>query len=94
MRAPPAPLSVEQDSLGVFGSRFVGEFSIFERSAGLPHGAKRLVAAGRDPGEPDFVAYRLGKGLVVRTGTPQWARATSRDEVSGATKRIWALLRR
>jgi len=94
LRAPPAPLSVEQDRLGLFRSRFVGEFSIFERSAGLPRGARRLAAAGRDPGQPAFIAYRLGRGLVVRVGTPQWTRATSSAEVSGVTKRMWALLRR
>jgi hypothetical protein len=93
-RAPPAPLSVEVDRLGIFGSRFVGEFSLFDLSRGLPSGTQRLTAAGRDPGLPAFTAYRLGRGLVVRVGTPQWSGGLSDSPVAEATKRIWSLLQR
>jgi hypothetical protein len=100
MRSGPAPLVVEQDELGLFsaGDRFVGEFSAFEPSAGLPGDTEPLTAAGRNPGEPDLVAYRLGKGLVLRAGTPQWAARLSNDrlglELPRAMKRVWRMLER
>jgi hypothetical protein len=54
-----------------------------------------LTAAGRHPDHPAFVAYRLGKGLVVRAGTPQWARATGDDsQVAAVTRSTWDLLSR
>jgi N,N-dimethylformamidase beta subunit-like, C-terminal/FlgD Ig-like domain len=96
LRAAPAPLSVERDTLNLFGgSPFVGEFSVFDRSTGLPPGSRRLVTAGREPGEPAFVAYRLGRGLVVRVGTPEWsASIANRREMGEVTRRIWSLLER
>ena len=97
---PPAPLSAEQDSLGLFkgGDGLFGEFSVFERSERLPEAARLLSSAGREEGRPALVAYRLGKGIVIRPGTPQWARELEERrlgvEVPRVTKRIWALLAR
>ena len=55
-----------------------------------------MVAAGREPEEPAFVAFRRGDGLVLRTGTPQWTRDLDESrlstEVQDVTKRIWTLL--
>jgi hypothetical protein len=95
-----APLVVERDDLHLFSAadRFVGEFTLFERSAGLPQGVDPITAAGRDPGEPAFVAYRLGHGIVIRSGTPQWGAELAPGrlgvEVPRATRRIWRLLAR
>ena len=101
LRTDPAPLVVEgDDQLGLFagGDRFIGEFTRFEPSAGLPGDTQPLSAAGRDPGVPAFVAYKLGKGTVIRAGTPQWAANLSEGrlgvEVPRAMKRIWVLLTR
>jgi FlgD Ig-like domain len=97
---PPAPLAVERDRLGLFegGDDLFGEFDLIERSVDLPAEAKLLSAAGREPGDPAFVAYRLGKGIVLRPGTPRWAsRLEERaldGEVPGITRRIWRLLGR
>jgi len=97
---PPAPLSAEQDRLGLFkgGDGLFGEFSVFERSERLPEAARLLSSAGREEGRPALVAYRLGKGTVIRPGTPQWARELEERrlgvEVPRVTKRIWALLAR
>jgi hypothetical protein len=94
----PAPLNVESDRLGLFEGidGLFGEFALFERSVELPDGARLLSAAGREPGEPAFVAYRLGKGTVIRMGTPEWAqRLEERSldvEVPRVTRRIWRLL--
>ena len=77
---------------------FFGEFEVFERSVSLPPDARLLTAAGREEGEPAFVGYRLGKGVVIRPGTPQWARELEEDqlseEVPAVTERTWSLLSR
>jgi hypothetical protein len=93
-----APLSVFQDGLGLFEgvSGFVGEFTVFETSAGLPRSARPISEAGRDPGQPAFVAFGLGGGIVLRAGTPQWSRELNESalslELPQVTKRIWKLL--
>jgi hypothetical protein len=73
--SPEAPLAVSQDKLGLFqaSDRYVGLFTAFERSDGLDPKAAVLTAAGRgsDP-KPDFVAYSLGQGLVIRVGAAGW----------------------
>ncbi|HEU0018833.1 MAG TPA: FlgD immunoglobulin-like domain containing protein [Thermoleophilaceae bacterium] len=97
---PPAPLSVEEDRLRLFESvdSLFGEFSLIDRSVALPDDARLLSAAGRDPGQPAFVGYRLGKGTVIRVGSPQWTRQLDERaldvEVPRVTKRIWQLLGR
>lgn len=77
---------------------FFGEFSVFERSERLPATAKLLTSAGREEGEPAFVAYRLGKGTVIRPGTPQWTRELAERrlsvEVPDITEQIWRFISR
>jgi hypothetical protein len=98
VRTSAAPLTVFNDGLGLFEdvSGFVGEFTVFENSLGLPPSARRLSEAGRDPGQPAFIAFGLGGGILLRTGTPQWARELEESalslELPQVTKRIWALL--
>jgi N,N-dimethylformamidase beta subunit-like, C-terminal/FlgD Ig-like domain len=98
VRTSAAPLTVFEDGLGLFEgvSGFVGEFTVFEPSHGLPRSARRITEAGRDPGQPAFVAFGLGGGIVLRTGTPQWAReleeAALSLELPRVTKRIWKVL--
>jgi flagellar hook assembly protein FlgD len=92
-----APIVVSRDALGLFGGSdgFVGLFTRFEQQRALVAGASAVVAAGRDPKHPAFVAYRLGKGIVVRAGTPQWAAALGSDsEVQAVTRSTWDLLSR
>src|SRR5215217_6154083 len=93
-----APLTVFEDSLGLFEgvSGFLGDFTVFETTAGLPQSARRMTEAGRAPGQPAFVAFGLGGGVVIRSGTPQWARELNESalslELPQVTKRIWKLL--
>jgi hypothetical protein len=93
-----APLTVFEDGLGLFEGldSFIGDFDDFEQSQRLPTGARAIAAAGRDPTQPAFVAFGLGGGIVIRTGTPQWARQLDEsalsDEVPAVTRRIWRLL--
>ncbi|HEY6781412.1 MAG TPA: FlgD immunoglobulin-like domain containing protein [Thermoleophilaceae bacterium] len=93
-----APMQVFSDELGLFASvdSFFGDFTLFEESLGLPSDTSARESAGRDEQHPALVGYDLGKGLVLRSGTPQWARELRLSrlnvEVPRATERIWALL--
>ena len=99
LRTTSAPLTVFEDGLGLFEDldAFIGDFTVFEESTGLPGEARRVATAGRDPRRPAFVAFGLGGGLVIRSGTPQWARELEEErlgaEVPLVTNRIWRLLR-
>jgi hypothetical protein len=93
-----APLNVDRDRLRLFAGvgPVFGEFTRFEVSRGLGAGARLLSGAGRDPGRPAFVAYRLGKGTVIRAGSAQWS-SQLRERSFGAdvqrvTRRIWSRL--
>ena len=98
VRTSAAPLTIFEDGAGLFegASGFVGEFTVFENSHGLPRSARSITEAGRDPGQPAFVEYGLGGGIVVRMGTPQWARELNESalslELPQVTKRIWKQL--
>ena len=98
LRSTGAPLAVDADDLGLFRGlgRFMGDFSAFELSDGLPAGARVLASAGRDPGTTAFIAYTLGAGIVLRLGTPQWSEELRQSgpatEVQSVTTRIWRLL--
>jgi len=93
-----APLTVFEDGLGLFEgmSSFIGEFTVFEASRDLPRSARRITAAGRDAGQPAFLALGLGGGIVLRAGTPQWARELEESalslELPLVTKRVWRML--
>jgi hypothetical protein len=93
-----APLvSTPPDQLGLFAGTdgVVGLFTRFEQAERPATGAELVANAGRDPDKPAFAAYRFGRGLFVRTGTPQWARALrSRPEVAGVMRRLWTELER
>ena len=69
--ATSAPLTVFEDGLGLFEGldSFIGDFTEFEQSRRLPTGARTIATAGRDPSEPAFVAFGLGGGIVIRSGT-------------------------
>jgi hypothetical protein len=99
--SPEAPLVLSQDKLGIFtgSDQFVGSFTQFERSDALDPKAALLTAGGRataiGQAKPDFVAYTLGKGLVIRVGTEQWAgQLAASPEIANATRRMWTLLSR
>ena len=93
-----APLVVNPgDTLGLFSGTdgFVGLFTRFEQSRSRVGGTQVMASAGRVPDHPAFVAYKLGNGLVVRTGTPQWSRMLATDtEVANVTRSLWSLLSR
>jgi hypothetical protein len=98
LRTSSAPMTVFEDGLGLFEGldAFFGDFTLFEESDGLPTESRRIATAGRDPRRPAFVAFGLGGGLVIRSGTPQWSRELEEErlgeEVPTVTSRIWRLL--
>jgi hypothetical protein len=98
LRTSSAPLTVFEDGLGLFEGldSFLGDFTVFEQSDGLPASSRTIATAGRDPDRPSFVAFGLGGGFVIRSGTPQWARelneAALSEEIPAVTRRIWRLL--
>jgi hypothetical protein len=93
-----APLVVNPgDTLGLFARTdgFIGLFTRFEQSVQRVAGADLLASAGREPTKPAFVAYKLGRGTVIRIGTPQWSPALSSDpEVANVTSSLWSYLSR
>lgn len=92
-----APLVATRDELGLFGATgsVVGLFTRFEQAERPAAGARLVVNAGRDPERPAFAAYRIGRGLFLRVGTPQWSRALrSRPEVAAVMRRVWTRLER
>lgn len=92
------PLIATLDRVGVFRGTdgFIGLFTQLEESVSRAPGLRLVASAGTpDAQQPAFVAYRLGDGLVIRTGAPGWSRSLlSRPEVGEVTRRIWALLSR
>ena len=72
----------------------LGTYDAWEGTSDV--GPGRLVAAaGTEDGTDVFVAYRLGRGMVFRTGVQGWAAALEDDVGPAATttRRIWTLLR-
>ena len=70
-------MEVFSDELGLFGG-VDGLFGDFTAVRGVARAAEtapaRARAPGRDEARPALVGYDLGEGLVLRSGTPQWAR--------------------
>lgn len=79
-RVAPAPLVAFADTLGLLRGP-TGLFTDFEQSRSRARAAAVQTAAGRQPGRPALVAYKLGKGLVIRVGVNGWqgSLVTSRD---------------
>lgn len=79
----PAPLIAFTDELGLLRGP-TGLFTSFEQSLALPREARALATAGRLRERPALVAYRLGKGLVVRVGVAGWGPALAAGSVNVA----------
>lgn len=98
-RSRPAPLRRDVDELRLFapGDRFVGSFETFEESVRRAPGSRVLTGAGRLDRRPALVAYRLGRGTLIRVGAPGWGRSLTGFGAGGdtarVTRRIFAQLR-
>lgn len=71
----------------------IGLFTRLELSRSLAPGQDLVAAAGLDEARPALVAFELGRGTVVRAGSPQWtAQLNSSDDIAAITRNIWELL--
>jgi hypothetical protein len=93
----PVSMLVGEDEAGLFAGTdgFVGLWERFEVSRALPSGVRVIASAAPPEEEPAFVAYRLGRGIVVRVGTPEWAaQAIGGGDAADVTARVWRLVSR
>jgi hypothetical protein len=96
-RTGEAPMRVQRRGLGLFRGtdELLGSFRLFELSVSLAPQAQPQASAGRDA-EPALVGYRLGRGTVVRLGSPGWASELREErasvEVQRVTRNLWRLL--
>ncbi|MEA2386510.1 MAG: hypothetical protein QOJ22_684 [Thermoleophilaceae bacterium] len=93
----PTPVTAQSDAINVFSGTAgsLGDWDAWEETRAV--GSGRLVAtAVASGGERVFVAYRLGRGLVIRPGVAGWSGALDDDIAPPGTtmRRIWTLLRR
>lgn len=73
-RTASAPLVAFADQLGLLRGP-TGLFTGFESSRSRARASAVLTAAGRRPGSPALVAYRLDRGVVFRVGVAGWQQA-------------------
>lgn len=94
VRRPVSVVSYEDARLALFAGTdgLFGGFDAYERTLSVGPGARVLAAAGPRAGQPVLLGYRLGRGLVIRTGLPQWsARLRNDPDVAATTVRAWTL---
>jgi hypothetical protein len=97
---PPAPATLVNvsDKIDLFAGT-TGQFGgveSYEPTAGVRGGGAAIAAAAatQDGDRQVIVAARLGKGLVIRTGLPEFsARLRSSPQLAELLDRIWTLLR-
>ena len=84
------------DRIGLFSptAGSISGYDAFEQTTSTGRG-KLAAAAGEQAGQPVVLAYRMGKGLVIRTGLTNWSRHLGSDqETAAVTRRMWTLLSR
>lgn len=91
----PAPVVPFLDELGLLRGP-TGLFTDFEQSSRLAGGARLLTSAGRKPGAPALVGYRLGRGEIIRVGVRGWSAelARAQPDVEWTTAAILEVLAR
>lgn len=91
----PIELLVQSDETGVFEATAgsLGSFDAFEETASV-EGDELLSVAGATGGDPVFVVYRLGKGLVARPGVRGFSTALDNriGPAAETVRRVWTLL--
>jgi hypothetical protein len=90
----PIDLLAGDDGIGLFrgGDGAFSGFRAYERTRDPGKGA-RIVSAAQDPeGRRVIVAIRLGKGLVIRTGLPEFEQRMVDANVAALTRRAWEIL--
>lgn len=82
-RIAPAPLVAFADTLGLLRGP-TGLFTEIESSRSRARNAEVQTAGGRQPGRPVLVAYRLGRGMVIRVGAIGWQASLVRSRAAAA----------
>ena len=96
-RTGEAPMRVQRKGLGLFRGtdELLGSFRLFERSVSLAPQVRLQASAGRET-DPALVGYHLGRGTVVRLGSPGWPAELREErasvEVQRVTANLWRLL--
>jgi hypothetical protein len=97
---PPAPVTVVNvaDEIDLFAGTAgqFGDVAAFEQTLDVRGGPSAIAAAAatQDGERAVVVAAHFGKGLVIRTGLPDFsARLQDDDELAELLDRIWTLLR-
>ena len=88
-------LTVAQDDVGLFegDEGIFPAVAAYEATARLDGGARLVASAAADDGRSVITGVRVGKGLVVRTGIPDFPqRLSSRPESAALMNRLWVLL--
>lgn len=92
----PVDVLAYQDDIGLFrgtGGGFGSWPAAFEVRGVVP-GARIVAAAGPRAGVPIVTAWRLGRGLVIRTGLPGFQARMTRDlDAQALIRRAWSILR-
>jgi hypothetical protein len=98
---PPAPVSLVNvvDDVQLFAGTEgqFGGIGAFEQTADVRGGAAAIAAAAatQDGRRQVIVASRLGKGLVIRPGLPDFSASLKTNaELAGFLERVWTLLSR
>jgi len=94
--AAKGDLLAGQDSIGLFVGTDgqLSGFTRLEETASPGTGAKIVSAAQTADGKPVIVAERIDRGLVIRTGLPEWEQRLGDADVATVTRRVWKLLSR
>jgi hypothetical protein len=108
VRKPVDLVAFEGDEIGLFagggallrgGTGLFKDYHAYEETAAVGTRAEQVAAAGPATGPAIghriIVAVRYGKGLVIRTGLPEFPARLAHDaDTAGLMRRIWTLLRR
>ncbi len=96
IRRGTTELTVAKDDVGLFEGDegvFPG-VDAYEVTARLDGGARLVASAAATDGRAVIVGSRVGKGLVVRTGIPDFVQGLARPERAALMNRLWVLLSR
>ncbi len=87
----PVDLLAAGDEIGLFqgGDGSFNGFQGYEVTRSPGEGNRVVSAAQTSVGRQVIVAIRTGKGLVIRTGLPEWERRFRNPNVSTLTRRVW-----
>ncbi len=97
LKGVPTTLTGTTDRIGLFegGTGELTGFSSYEETTSPGKGNRVLAqAVNEKTNAPVVIAYRFGKGIVMRTGLPEFAMRLDDGNTSELMERTWTLLSR